>query len=76
MGDVVELGGYTRLPIAPDKVLQAAVGELDYVLVLGYNKDGTMYAACSESDLAKSTFLATHFAHRVHAGDFGEEIGR
>ena len=35
----------------PDKVLKSAVGELNYVAVIGYDKEGEMYLAASTSDL-------------------------
>lgn len=36
MGDVVDLDVETTVPIPADKVLEAAKGELDSVLLIGY----------------------------------------
>jgi hypothetical protein len=50
MGDVVNFNGATRLDIDPDPVLQAAVGKLKQVVILGYTEDGQEYFASSIAD--------------------------
>ena len=50
MGKVVDIGCITRLDLSPDRVLDAAVGELDGVVILGYKKDGSEYFASSYAD--------------------------
>jgi hypothetical protein len=69
MGDVVILGGETKLPIPVERVLDGAK-ECDYVLVLGW-KGEEMWTASSDGDLAKALWLATKFIHKIHAGDYG-----
>lgn len=71
MGTVVELDVKTRLPIDPNKVLQGAVDKLDYVLVLGIDKDGQIYAACSDGDMHRAVYIASKFVHKELAGDYG-----
>lgn len=70
MGDVVKLGCLTKLPIPPDDVLSGAIGQLDYVLVLGFNKDGEMHTASSSGDLSEALWIATKFIHKLHKGDY------
>ena len=70
MSNVIELGGYTKLDIEPDKVLNGALGKLDQVLVLGVAKDGEFYTASSSGKLERATFMAAKFIHKVHAGDY------
>jgi hypothetical protein len=70
MGDVVKLGCVTRLPIPPDDVLEAAVGKLRYVLVLGFGKDGEMYTASSDGDMSEALWITTKFVHKLHEGNY------
>lgn len=42
--------GVTKLHIDPDTVLQAAIGKLKTVVVIGYDADGDEYFASSEAD--------------------------
>ena len=50
MGEVVTLPCITTLDIPADRVLQAAVGKLDHVVIIGYDKDGEEYFAANFSD--------------------------
>lgn len=50
MGDVVTFTGITRLDLPPDRLLEAAVGALDAVVILGYDKEGKEYFASSYAD--------------------------
>jgi len=50
MGDVVILNNITRLNIPADRVLEAAIGNLDKVVILGYDKDDQEYFASSIAD--------------------------
>lgn len=68
MGDVVILGGETRLPIPVERVLDGAK-ECDYVFVLGW-KGTEMWTAASDGDMEKALWLATKFIHKLHAGDY------
>lgn len=51
MGDVVAFTGETTLDIDPDRVLEAAIGKLDRVIIMGATKDGEEYLAQSCSDI-------------------------
>ena len=51
---LVEIGEGVHLP--PDKVLSAALGKLDEVVVIGLTEDGEPYIAGSEG-VAKSLWL-------------------
>lgn len=47
---VLKLDIETRLNIPPDRVLKAAIGELESVLVIGFDKEGEFYGASSLAD--------------------------
>lgn len=70
MGNVVRLPCMTTLPIDPDDVLTGNLGKLDYVLVLGFAKDGEFYTASSTGDLKEALWVATKFVHKLHKGDY------
>lgn len=74
MGEVVHFGGITKADIPVETVLDGAK-ECEYVLVLGYDKDGNLVASSSTADLERSVFIATQFVHKVHAGEYGSEYG-
>ena len=57
MGDVVALDCVTRLDIPADRVLEAAMGELEKVVVIGYDKDGEEYFASSIADGGTTLWL-------------------
>jgi hypothetical protein len=50
MGEVVTFTGITKLDLPPDRILESAVGALDAVVVLGYDKEGKEYFASSYAD--------------------------
>ena len=50
MGEVIQLGGVTRLDIPADRVLEGAMGKLKSVLVIGYDEAGEEYFASSITD--------------------------
>lgn len=50
MGDVVTFTGITKLDLPPDRILEAAVGQLESVVILGYDKEGKEYFASSLAD--------------------------
>lgn len=49
-GNVIDFPGLTMADIDPDKVLNSAVGKLETVLVIGWDKNGEMHFASSKSD--------------------------
>jgi hypothetical protein len=50
MGEVVNLPVVTSLPIDPDRVLNAAIGNMQRVVVIGVGKDGNQWFASSQPD--------------------------
>lgn len=50
MAKILDWDGLTRHDIDPGKVLKAAIGELESVLVIGWDKEGELYTASSKSD--------------------------
>lgn len=58
MGEVVILDTETTLDIPAERVLQAAIEtDLDKVLVVGVEKDGTLYVAASGSSIGDNLLL-------------------
>ena len=59
--NVVRFGGVTTLPLDPDRILEAAKGQLSEVVILGWEKaeDGTgaFYMAASDADLSRASML-------------------
>ncbi len=70
MSNVIPIGGYTRLDIDPDKVLDGAKENLETVLVLGDCEDGEFYCAASTSDKNKLLFMIELFKFKLMRGDF------
>lgn len=67
------LGTLTTLNIPPDRVLDGAKGQLNEVLLLGWDKDGMPYVATSiagENGEARLAHLANRFLHKLYAGDY------
>jgi hypothetical protein len=51
MSNVVSFGGLTKLPLSPEKVLSAALGQpFSRVTVIGVLEDGEEYVASTTSD--------------------------
>ena len=57
MGDVVEFCGVTRLDIDPDRLLNAAEGNVETVVIIGYDKNGDFYFSSSKADGAEVLWL-------------------
>lgn len=65
MSNVVNLGCITRLNLPPDRILDAAKGQLTQVFVIGYTEDGTLYAASSHADGGDALWLLEHAKTRL-----------
>jgi len=50
VADVISFPGETKLPLDPDRILNAAVGKLDRVVIVGITKCGEKYLAFSDPD--------------------------
>jgi hypothetical protein len=73
MASVEMLGTLTTLNIPPDRVLDGAKGQLDEVLLLGWDKNGDPYVATSiagENGIARMGDLANRFLHKLYNGDY------
>lgn len=57
MSNVVNINCVTRLDLPPDRVLEAAIGQLDSVVLTGYDKDGNEYFASSVADGGAALWL-------------------
>lgn len=64
MADVVKFPGMTRLNMNPDDVLNGALGEMDQVVICGFDKDGKQYFASSVADGAEALW---HLHRAIHA---------
>lgn len=56
MGDVVMFNGDTRLDLPPDRVLEAAAGQLAQCIVIGKTHDGQHWIASSIGDIEKAIY--------------------
>lgn len=70
MGEVVDLNCITTVDLSPDSVLEAAKGQYDYVLVVGFKPDGEFAMASSESDMAKVAYVASKVLHELHTDKY------
>lgn len=50
MGEIITLGNITKLDLPPDRILESAKGKLEGVVLIGFDKDGEVYAASSYAD--------------------------
>lgn len=57
MGDVVDFNAITNQDLDPNKVLTAAIDQLDSVVLIGYDKNGNEYFASSIADGADVVWL-------------------
>lgn len=48
--EVINFPGVTRLNLPPDRLLEGAKGQLEQVIVIGYDLDGQEYFASSHAD--------------------------
>jgi len=54
---VIDFTGVSKLDWNPDRVLEAAIGGLESVVVIGYTKDGEEYFASSIADGGTTNWL-------------------
>lgn len=50
MGDVIPIGGLTKLDLDADTMLDACKGKLDKLVIIGWSKDDEEYFASSITD--------------------------
>lgn len=61
MGDIVDLPVVTTLDCDADKILASAMGNLESVVIIGYDKDGDEYFASSIADGGSCLWLIERF---------------
>ena len=65
MADILKFHGVTRLDLPPDRLLEEALGRLDSVVIVGYDKDGEEFFASSVADGAESLWMLQRGAHKL-----------
>jgi len=69
--NVVELGGYTKLDIPPDRVLNAAVEKLQDVIVIGWEKEtNLLYFASSTANGPEVLWLLEKAKERLLSTEY------
>jgi hypothetical protein len=69
--EVVEYPGITKLDLPAEKILSRAIdADLEDVLIIGWEKDETLYAASTTANVGKLLHLIETFKHKLIAGDF------
>ena len=70
MADIINFTGITTLDLDPDRILEAAKGELESVVIVGYGKaaDGSQieYFASSISDGGTVAWLLNRAVRGLH----------
>ena len=57
VSNVIIWRGVTSLDLPPDRILESAIGKLTGVMVIGYEKDGSLWAASSYADGGDALWL-------------------
>ncbi len=65
MGEVLQFNGITRLDTDPDRMLNAAIGNMEHVVILGFHKDGSEYFAASQADGAQVLWHLERAKHKL-----------
>lgn len=55
--NVVTLDVQTTLPIPPDKILKAAIGQMESAVIIGWDKEGKFYFAASDAQAKDTLWL-------------------
>ena len=63
--NVINFGGGTFLDLPPDRVLKAATGKLEGVVLLGYDKEGNEYFASSYGSATEMLWLLERAKKRL-----------
>jgi hypothetical protein len=63
--NVVNFNGITKLDMPPDRILEAAMGKLDYVVIVGHCLDGNEYFASSKSDAGEVVWAFERAKHKL-----------
>jgi len=63
--NVVDFGGLSKLDLDPDRLLKKAIGRMDQVVIIGYDKDGEEYFATSQADGGETLWHLQRAIHRL-----------
>lgn len=55
--NILFFNGSTSIPLNPDRVLEAAKGKLERVVVVGFNDGDGVYVASSHNNVAEAAML-------------------
>ena len=50
MGKIIPIGGVTKLDLPVDRILENAKGQMEGIVLIGFDNDGELYAASSYAD--------------------------
>lgn len=67
LGNVKFFTGITRLDFSPDMILSGALGVLDSVVVVGYDKEGEFFFSGSNADGGAALWLLEKAKHELLA---------
>ncbi len=65
MGKVILMNGITKLDLPIDRVLDSAKGELEGVILIGYDKEGEEYFASTYADGGDILWLIERLKKRL-----------
>ncbi len=65
MSNVIPLGKVTHLDLSPDQVLHGAVGELNALVIMAWDKDGDLYFASTMADGGEVLWLMEQCKKRL-----------
>jgi len=65
MGDVVPWGGFTKLDLPVDSMLESNKGKLECLVMIGYTPDGKEFFASSHGDNRQTLWLLERAKHHL-----------
>jgi hypothetical protein len=65
MAKIIPFTGITQLDFPPDRILEAAMGELEGVIIIGYDKNNKEYFASSYADGGTVLWLLERCKNRL-----------
>ncbi|MBT6049346.1 MAG: hypothetical protein HOG49_21330 [Candidatus Scalindua sp.] len=70
--NIVSFTGKTRHDIPADKILERAIGKLDRVVIMGYDRDGEEYLAASMGDRTEVNWIIDRLKYLLISGKVNE----
>jgi len=62
---IIYIDNETNLDIDPDRVIKAAIGKLESVAIVGYDKDGKLYMSSSCGDYFEINYLLDKYKQLI-----------